>query len=460
MNPGALESNGGVDSTALSQEGGGRAFRYLVMALCGAVAFVEGFDTQSVGFVAPSIARAFQMKPDLLGLFFSVGLFGLMGGALGFAPLADRYGRKPLILLGTLGFGLSSLCIALVGSVQALFVLRFLTGLGLGAVMPNLIALTAEYSPSRSRGFGVMLMFNGFTLGSIASGFVAAALVGRYGWQTIFVLGGAIPLVMLPALVAFLPESLVWLASDRSRVMQARRLLQRAFPEMAVDPDASFMIDGTAARRSSLVELFRDRRTAKTLLLWTIFFTSLLDLYLLVSWLPTIVASRGFGQGTAAIVGVMFQVGGIVGMFPIAWLSDRGAPARILAAVYLVAALAIPLVGLASGSLWSICAMAFLAGVGILGGQNAANALAAACYPTRLRATAVGSALGVGRIGSIIGPIVAGVLIRANVSPRDILLLAGLPALITAAAAYALHWRAPDEDGVSAPLAAAAMSRC
>jgi AAHS family 4-hydroxybenzoate transporter-like MFS transporter len=429
-------------SAGITERRPGR-FEITVIAACAAAIFFDGFDAQAIGYVGPSLIKGFHMAPSALGPVFSAGLVGIMLGALGIAPLADRFGRRPVILISILLFAAFTLATAWAGSVTDLLWLRLLTGLGLGGCMPNAIALTAEYSPANLRGFLVTLMFNGFTLGSLLGGVLAHQLIPLYGWRAVFVAGGGLPLVLLPVLYFVLPESLRFLALAGGDSAAVAAVLKRMG---STDTPASLAArlrsqEGDVPR--SLGELFAEGRARASAVLWIVFFMSLLDVYLLVSWLPTALNQAGIAAQTAIILGSLLQVGALIGTLLCGAGLDRFGGNAVLVPAYLLAAVSIAAIGVFSSTSLTLTTIAvLLAGAGIIGGQTAANALAAGTYPTRIRSTGVGWALGIGRIGSIIGPLVASGLLLLHVSVRGIFLISAIPALV-AAAALALFgpWR-------------------
>jgi AAHS family 4-hydroxybenzoate transporter-like MFS transporter len=412
-------------------------FQKGVIALCTAIVFVEGMNAQSAGYVAPALREAWGLTPSELGLFFSSGLIGLMFGGLFVAPLADRIGRRPILLACVMLFGVCSLATAASASITLLDVLRFFAGLGIGGAMPNAIALTAEYSPLRRRSSMIAVMMTGFILGSIVAGLIAAKLIPDWGWQSVFVVGGVLPLLLLPLLFYALPESIRFLVVSEAPREPIARLLNRIDPAADIGPNTRLVVEEHPASRASVLALFRDGRARSTTLLWVIYFMSLLNLYLFTSWLTTHVREAGLSVGIAIIVGTMFQVGGAFGAV-FGWMFDRVGPSRTIFTAYLVGAIAIACIGFAEGDLVMLTISVFTAGFGIIGGQTAANALAAMAYPTQIRSTGVGWATGIGRAGSIVGPGLAGVLIEAGLSTQNIFYLAVIPALIAAAAGAAL----------------------
>ncbi len=407
----------------------------MVIAACAAAIFFDGFDAQAIGYVGPSLIKSFHIAPSALGPVFSAGLCGIMLGALFIAPLADRVGRRPVILGSILMFALFTLATAWADSMTALLWLRVFTGLGLGGCMPNAIALTTEYSPARLRGFLVTLMFNGFTLGSLLGGVLAHQLIPAFGWRAVFMAGGALPLLLVPLLFFTLPESLRFLALSGSNPTAVAAALRRAGSAESPDSMRTRLRAEEGDARRSIRELFAKGRGRATAVLWTVFFMSLLDVYLLVSWLPTALNQAGMPAQTAIVLGSLLQAGALAGTLLCGAGLDRFGGNAMLVPAYVIGALSIAAIGVFSTSSLLLTTVAVvMAGAGIIGGQTAANALAAGTYPTQIRSTGVGWALGIGRIGSIIGPLVAAGLLLLHVSVRGIFLVSAVPALIAAAA--------------------------
>jgi MFS transporter, AAHS family, 4-hydroxybenzoate transporter len=435
------EAKGGgaslVDVAAFIDQQPVGGFQLKLLLTCAAVLFLDGFDTQAIGYVAPALAKEWGLTKGALGPVFSAGLFGLMIGALLFGPLADRIGRKKIIIFSTLAFGLGALVTAFVQDVNTLLAIRFLTGLGLGGAMPNAVAMTSEFNPRRRRATMVMIMFCGFSVGAALGGLLAAALIPQFGWRSVFLVGGVAPLLLVPILALRLPESVRFLALTGSANERVAQLLGSISPKAAFAPATQFVIHEPGLAGIPVLHLFKSGRTLVTLLLWVVFFMSLLDLYFLSNWLPTVLNDLGASISSAALIGSMLQIGGVVGTFALGSVIDRFS-FRALALVYFAAVFAVGAIGQLGHSTALVTAAIFAAGFCIVGGQIAANALAATFYPTAVRSTGVGWALGIGRIGSIVGPLVGGALLTAKWSTGSVFLAAASAALCAALAAFSL----------------------
>jgi AAHS family 4-hydroxybenzoate transporter-like MFS transporter len=418
-------------------------------ALCLLCLIMDGFDVQALGYTAPSIVREWGVPNAVLGPVFAAANLGVLIGSLFFSMLADRIGRRPVLIGATLFFAVMMILTARVTSVPQLLVMRLLAGMGLGTIMPNATALVAEYSPQRRRATMIMIVGAGFTAGAAFGGFVAAALIPAYGWQSVFYFGGAIPLVLAVAMTIALPESLQLMVIRGKNPLRLAAWVNRIDPRIHASESSEFVVREEKKSGVPVLHLFREGRAAATLIFWVVNFMNLLNLYSLASWLPTVVRDAGYSASTAVLVGTILQVGGTIGSFGLAWLVARGGFVRALAWTFAVACASIALIGQPSLSLPLIFVVVFIAGWCVVGGQAGLNGLAGTYYPTAMRSTGVGAGLGVGRIGAIVGPAIGGYFMAMHWAARDMFLAAAIPALISAIAMFSLRWVVGTRMGIT-----------
>ena len=408
---------------------------FIICFLC---LILDGFDVQALGYVAPAIIRDWSIPNSALGPVFGAGNFGVLIGALSFSLLADRIGRRPVLIGVTVFFSVMTLLTSRADTIGELLVLRFISGIGLGGIMPNATALVGEYSPKRSR---VTLMMNitvGFTAGAAIGGFVAAWMIPAFGWRSVFYFGGAVPLIIAAAMMAWLPESLQFLVLRGRNRAQVGTWLQRIDPRITVTSATEFVLQEETLRGAPVIHLFRNRRGPVTVLFWVVNFMNLLNLYSLSSWLPTVVRDAGHSTSTAVLVGTILQVGGTIGTFGLAWLIAQAGFVPMLTTSFALACASIAVIGLPGVPLPLLFVIVFIAGWCVVGGQPGINAFEATYYPTYLRSTGIGWGLGIGRTGAIVGPVLGGEFMRRNWSTEDIFMAAALPALMSVFAMFAL----------------------
>lgn len=374
--------------------------------VCLLVAILEGLDLQSIGVAAPRMAREFGLTVGQTALTFSAGMLGLLPGALLGGILADRVGRKRVLLLSMLVFGAFSLGTAHVWGFPSLLVARFLTGLGLGGAMPNLIALSAEAVEPRSRNTAVCVMYCGMPFGGALAALLGVLSTGDDAWRNIFYAGGAGPIVIIPLLMLCLQESSAG----------------------GVEPARQHRL-GTPAL--TLLTLFGGRRAVATLMLWVSFLSTLVVLYFLINWLPSLMGSRGLSRAQAGISQIFFNGGSVIGVLVTGVLMDRFRPARVVPGVYLLIIVSLGALSVAYGMV-SISIAVFFAGAGVTGAQGMLYSMAAGCYPISMRGTGVGAAVAVGRFGAIMGPSLAGLLLSMGKSSA-IVVGASVPVTVIAA---------------------------
>lgn len=406
-------------------------FQKSIVALCFAVVAMDGMDIALMGFIAPALRSAWSVSDASMGWIIGAALMGLTLGALGAGPLADRFGRRRLIISSVLFFALCTLITALAQSVQQMMLLRFLTGLGLGAAMPNVSTLVAEYVPVRRRAFLITVVFCGFTCGAALGGFAASWLIPRWGWQAVLLMGGILPLLLLPYLVCWLPESLRFLLIAGAPLAQQRRLAQKLTCASLAENTRFFCGTETRNEDGSLRLVISPAYRTGTLLLCGSYFMGLFLVYLIGSWLPTLIRNSGMNVSQAALITALYQAGGTVGSLFAGWLMDRIRPHVALAAQYGLGAIATAAVGFTPDNAVLMGAIACCSGFCLNGANTGMNALSASYYPTQARATGSSWMHGIGRIGAILSAFAGAGMLAAGWTLNHIFLMLAVPALLT-----------------------------
>jgi MFS transporter, AAHS family, 4-hydroxybenzoate transporter len=403
-------------------------FQARTILLGGLVLFADGFDAQTIGFLAPSIAENTRIPVNTFGPIFSASLVGLMIAAMSAGPVADRWGRKWPIIFSTFTLALFSLLTASSTTFNQLLIFRFLTGLGLGGALPNVLALSSEYIPKRLMAVLVAVLFCGLPLGGFVCGMLSSAMTPVWGWQSVFYVGGILPLAISFLLIMLLPESVQFLSQREANSQRISKLLAPIAPDMA---GAGFSFAAPVAGRKgvSIKHLFTDGRAFGTILLWIPNFMNLLLMYVIVNWLPALLRAAGMSGSDGVTATSFYSLGGILGTFTEGFLIKFSDPFRILLAEFGLSALLIALMAMMANSWSMLIILAFLLGFLVTGAQAGLNVLAAQFYPTFIRSTGVGWALGIGRIGSIVGPLLAGMLLSKHWQPWQVLLAGAVPAL-------------------------------
>jgi len=363
--------------------------------LCGVVLFLEGYDIAAVGYAVPSLVDSWRVVPSTFTGALTAGNVGLLLGSLGAGLLGDRLGRKPVLIGCTAVFGVVSLLTALAGSPSQLAGLRFLTGLGLGGGIPLAIALASDFAPLNVQGRLVILMSMGIPTGFAIGGLLSSRLVALFGWPAIFMMGGVLPLAMVPLLALRLPESVAF---------------------------------GAAARRHNpVVDLFRDGLAPSTVLLWAMNLLNLLGLYLIQLWMPALLHVTGLSPSWAIFGTTIYALGIILGGLLTASVADRTGVEPVVTCGLAIGALCVLSVGLLDPPFRLLIVLLCGAGIGTGGCQAGLNSLAGRVYPPAIRSTGAGWALGLGRVGTIAGPLLGGVLLALGFRARDIFALAAIP---------------------------------
>ncbi|RJG02136.1 MFS transporter [Noviherbaspirillum sedimenti] len=443
------DSRNSVNVQTLIDEQPMSAYQYLVLFLCFSILALDGFDTAIIGYVAPALVSKWGIARSALAPVMSAALFGLAFGAMLAGPSADRFGRKPVLIISSMFFAIFSLLTAYAGSIESMAILRFLTGLGLGAAMPNAVTLMAELAPAKRRSLVVNAVYVGFPLGAAAGGIISAGLIPHFGWESVFILGGVLPLLFVPVMALYLPESASYMAARNYPAASIRKVMQRIC-KRDLSHVARFTSDAaevTSKPGQSALGLILSRRyVVATLMLWSTYFMGLLIFYLLTSWMPLMMKDAGFSLEKAALVSALFPLGGGIGTLVGGLLMDRFSPARVLASVYVVAAVLLVAVGQSMGNVGLFATLVFLAGIMVTGAQASLPALAAPIYPTQGRATGIAWMLGIGRTGGILGALAGGVLLGMKLPFSQILALLAIPALLAMTALLVLSVKAPKGD--------------
>jgi AAHS family 4-hydroxybenzoate transporter-like MFS transporter len=445
-----------IDVSAVIDAGGLNRYQIGVFILCGLFLVMDGFDVQSMGYVAPAIIDDWEIERETLGPVFSSGLVGLFIGSMLLGMVGDRFGRRRALLGATVAFSVLTVLSGRATSLTELLIIRFFAGLGLGAILPNATALIGEFSPRRMRIATMMIVTNGFTVGAAVGGFLAAWLIPRYGWRAVFYVGGIVPIALFVPMYLWLPESLQFLALRRNDTREIAKWLKRIDSKVAVDAATRFVVPESRAPGVPIKHLFADGRAAATALIWVANFMNIVNAYFVASWLPTVVRDMQYSTSIGVLAGATVQAGGVIGTLAIAGFLARVGFARVLVACFAVETVAIASIGQPGLSLPLLFVAAFLTGWGLFAGQPTLNSLSATYYPTDLRSTGIGAALGIGRIGGIIGPLLGASMLGAHWSNEAVFYVAAVPAAIAALSSLLL---AKAMNGAPRPEAAALARR-
>jgi AAHS family 4-hydroxybenzoate transporter-like MFS transporter len=440
----------GIESALENQSVGGLQIR--VAAICTLIQMCDGYDVGSIGWAVPSLTHAWHLAPSAFALAFLWSNLGVMAGALSSGPIGDRFGRKPLLLISIAIFGLASLASAFAPSLRVLSGLRFFTGLGIAGGFTGTTALIGDYTPRRLRATMIMVTFTGAPLGGFLGGLAVSFLLAQgFAWPIIFVIGGVFPMVLLLITALWLPESPRFLAASQNLSPRHRALLARL--DIAPGQLERHAID--LAHGNPVKMLFGEGYALQTILLWIIFFCSLINLYLFVFWLPEILHLTGMTPPQAVFATSLHALGAIAAVLYLGFLIDRFRPERALALHFAVGIVFIALIALVAMPYLVLLAVVFLSGMTVIGSQTGANATAGALYPARMRTSGIGWALGIGRLGGIAAAPLGGFLLARGLPPRQVFLCACFFAVVAAVATALLALRGTR----AAPLPAATSPR-
>jgi len=417
-----------------------------VAALCTLVQICDGHDINSIGMAVPSLTHAWNLAGPAFSQAFVASSIGILVGALSSGPIGDRFGRKPLLLASIAILGLASLFSAFATSLEMLSVLRFFTGLGIGGAMPGTVAITGDYTPQRWRATIIMITFTGAPAGGFLGGQAVAALLPHFGWPVIFLIGGIVPLLMVPVLAVWLPESPRFLAARPNLSARQTTMLRN----LGVTTGFGAAHRADIAAGNPIKMLFGAGYALQTVLLWVIFFCSLMNLFLFAYWTPQVLHLIGYSPSAAVFASSLRDFGAMFAVLYLGVLIDRVGPQRILALHYAAGAVFIAVVALIALPYMILLATLFLCGLTIVGSQTGANAACGLLYPARMRTSGIGWALGIGRLGGIAAPALGGWLLARGLPPTQIFLCACLFALIAAAATAMLALCAPRQAQMTA----------
>lgn len=414
-------------------------FHVRIVVLCGLVILFDGYDLTIYGAAVPRMIAEFGISPATAGLIGSGALVGMMFGAMAFGALADRVGRRMPIIVCVVLYTVFTGAVFLAGSPWEVGIYRFLAGLGLGGVMPNAVALVSEYAPARLRSTMVSVMFSGYMVGGIAAALIGVWFIPAFGWRSLYLVG-ALPLLVVPLLVRYLPETPAFLVR-RGRTDELAATLRALDPSLPADGELRVTVE-QAPPASPVATLFRNGSGLNTVLLWTAFFMVLLMIYGLLTWLPQLMIEAGYPLGSSLSFLMTLFLAGIVITWVGGYLSDRYGTRPVLIVSYLVAAVFVALLGfLGDSSLVWVYASVALGGGATFAAQIFANAYAAQSYPAHARSAGIGWALGIGRIGAIIGPLLGGILLTAGVPLQVNFVAFAIPGVIAAGALALIRTR-------------------
>ena len=410
------------------------ACQWSVFVLCGLLAFLDGYDLNVVNFAAPVIAKAWHLPVSVFGVIFGAGIAGLLVGTLVLSYTADYFGRKKGILIALGLITAATLLTPLSREVNLLIFMRFLTGVGIGALAPSVMTMSTEFSPKRTRARAVTFMTASVAIGGTVGGLIAARAIPNFGWPSVFFIGGSLTLILIPIVALMLPESIRFQVShgvDRAGIV---RTLSRIVPGRDFSGVGEFVLNEDGRSGLPVVSLFTGGRGAKTASLWAAFFMTQMTVFFAASWMTAILTQQGLTVAGAITAAAFFNAGGIFGPMVAGWLSDRLRPIVVVCAFEAGAAALMASIGPAGSGQLTAAIAVFCAGFCTFGSLGGVIALGASVYPTAMRATGLGWLSGTGRIGSLVGAMLGGVLIATGLPKSQLFYLSAVPPLIAVCA--------------------------
>jgi AAHS family 4-hydroxybenzoate transporter-like MFS transporter len=405
----------------------------------------EGYDTYAISYIGPTLLRLWHLSTTTLGVIFAIGTVGSALGYLAIGPLADRIGRRIPVIAGTAAFGAASILSTSAAQSATFIAWRLLVGLGLGAVLPNIVAIAAELTPARRRSLVIVVLYSGFAIGSALAGLIAGRLMPAFGWVSVLWVGGAVPLALALAMWRWLPESPRFITLRDPADPRLPGLLRRLLGASAPPATARFTLQGEQLRRQPIRDLFSDGRAPSTLMIWLVLSMDVTTIGALVYWIPTLLNATGQSAAAGINFSVVLLIGGIIGAFIIGWCMDRFGTYRILIPAHLCATLFIGSFALLVKT--SPVAVALLIGLTLNGGTSGSQGLLARLYPTALRTTGVGWASAVSRLIGSAQPLLLGVMLAAHWTPATTLWVCSMPTIVSM---LALSVLSRDRFGINA----------
>ena len=433
-----------------------RGFQIAVFVLCSLAAFLDGIDTQNIGSAAPIIAANMNLTRAALGPVFSSALVGATLGALTFGPLGDKYGRKVMLAIAVFLFGVFTIATAYAQTYEQLLAVRLLGGIGMGGATPCFIALASEFAPARRRAMVASVIWSAFPLGGFVGGFLNAYVLQMFGWQAIFLIGGVLPILITLAFMIWLPESLKFLIAKGGETARIAAIVRRLQPGLPAN--AHFVSNEQRVEGVPLKHLFSDGRALWTLLLWVPFFAAFGVLIVAVLWTPTLLHDNGIPLAEAVRAIAFNGLGALIGMSAAGRLIERFGAGPVLVPAFLLGAVTTALLGFAAASAVGMAVGVFLIGLFVGMGGSGAIALAALTYPTPIRSTGVGWAMGVGRFAQVLSPLFAGFVTGAGWSSVQLFVVLAIAPVLAALAIIVLRTlpaHRPAAETISAPEAIA-----
>lgn len=410
--------------------------------MCFCLTFFDGFDLSLVGVTLPKIAEFLHSKPTALGVVMSAGNAGALIGALVLGLLADRFGRKKMLLVSAFTFGIFTILIYFIQSVEQLATFRFFAGLGLGGAIPNALAFGSEYAPSHKRATLATTMYAGVAIGAVCAGLVASYILPHYGWQSLFLVGGLVACFIGVVVAFFMPESLAYLVQkglDKDKV-QVQKIVSRIAPEYADDEETVFVSSEKKLPGVPVMHLFKEGRALNTILLWMAFILSYYLLWLILSWTPMLLKKSGASPQEFSLAFACVNLGSALATISIGMLMDKFNPLNILKISFFLACASIIVFGYYASSPFTIVAIvSVIMGLFVMGSNSGLMALASLTYPTDIRGTGLGWVTGIGRIGSLIAPIVGGIMLTERWSVTKICTINAMVALIVIGIIFIMH---------------------